>query len=156
MSGQWVEFSILVGHEPVGLSVQRLAPAECERAAAEIAWFTHQRVNAADILETTWQTFIEGVICQHVTFTIAEDMLDKLGQEWWNELLGRALSELVRVNELTPVLNATYKPWNGRSVPFEGLVGTHRLSFKRSRERAWALLPPVQCRQAVVALRQET
>jgi hypothetical protein len=102
----WVESSILVGNQPVGLSMQLLEPDECERAAAAIAWFAPQSLSDAAAADAvTWRTFIETVIFQHVEFTVPEEKVEAFGLAWWNEATGRAMAEFVRTNHLEPAVN---------------------------------------------------
>jgi len=98
-SVNWVQSSIDVQGERVGLSLHRLDPDECERAAAAIAWFTLQA--GMDDPEA-WKDFLESVIFGHIDFTIAKDRLETLGQAWWDEATSRAAGEFVRVNDLGP------------------------------------------------------
>ena len=102
----WVESSILVGNQPVGLSVHLLEADECEQAAAAIAWFS---VHAWDGTPATdpaaWQTFIERAVSPHVAFSVPEEKMEGLGPAWWSEATARAMRELVRANRLESAVN---------------------------------------------------
>jgi hypothetical protein len=102
----WVESSILVGNQPVGLSVHLLEPDECEQAAAAIAWVAVHALDGTPATDPAmWQTFIERVISQHVAFTVPEETMEDLGPAWWSEATTRAMRELVRINQLESAVN---------------------------------------------------
>ena len=102
----WVESSILVGNQPVGLSVHLLESDECEQAAAAIAWFAVHVLDGARATDpATWQTFIESVISPHVAFTVPEEKVEDLGPAWWSEATARAMTEFMRANRLASAVN---------------------------------------------------
>ena len=103
----WTESSMQVGEYPVQLCIERLDDSAKERAAAVLAWLTlealtgeHGRGDAA------WHEFVAAMLRDHVTFSIANDSLAlELGQDWWNEAIGRAFVQFIRDNELSPRIN---------------------------------------------------
>src|SRR5262245_51586066 len=99
----WIESSIDIRGQSVGLSLHLLERDERERTAATIAWFVHLIESGRE--DEAGERFVESIIGGNVEFTIPEDQLDGLSESWWTEATGRAAVEFVRVNELGGSLN---------------------------------------------------
>src|SRR5262245_30452360 len=93
----WTRSSLEIHGVPVELSLQMLEPAERQRAAVLIAWFTEAA--EAEGNAEAWRLFTETVL-DRISFTVSEDRLPTLSGAWWSEAAGRATAEFIRVNEL--------------------------------------------------------
>jgi hypothetical protein len=100
----WIDTSIMVGDQPVGLAVQRLESSERDRAAASLAWFSHLAITGDSSTESAeWQTFMQSVIFEHVRFAV-QGNTDELTASWWDEACRQAIVAFVEANELSPAL----------------------------------------------------
>src|ERR1700760_3937287 len=94
----WIDISIVVGNQPIGLSVRRLDADACDRAAASLAWFSYLAMTGDTSTEpATWQTFMQEVIFEHVKFTVPGET-DELTATWWDEASRQAVVALVETN----------------------------------------------------------
>jgi hypothetical protein len=102
----WVESSVQVGDQSVGLCILRLDDVKRERTAAVFAWLTLDAIRSStDDESTAWHEFVNDVLREHVTFSVPDERLEHLGRTWWSEAVSRALLEFVRQNELAPSIN---------------------------------------------------
>jgi hypothetical protein len=102
----WVESVEQVGDEAIALSVECLADEARERTAARIAWVTLHALRSETIEDlSAWHAQMEGVVGQHVSFSIAEDRLENATSAWRREAMGRAIVRFVHTNRLVPTIN---------------------------------------------------
>jgi len=102
----WVESQFHVGRCAIGVRVHRLDADECERTAAMLAWLTLEAMRAdADSGSSPWHEFVNGLLCQHVAFVVPDERLAEATPEWWSEVVGRALTQFVRDNDLAGSIN---------------------------------------------------
>jgi hypothetical protein len=104
----WIDTSIVVGDQPVGLSVQRLDPDTRDRAAAILAWFSHLAMTSDTRTDPeAWQSFMQTVVFEHVKFTVpdkTDEQLDELSAAWWDDAGRQAIMAFIQANGLSPAL----------------------------------------------------
>ena len=102
----WVESQVHVGRCAIGVRVHRLDADECERTAAMLAWLTLDAMRAGtEPGSGPWREFVNGLLRQHVAFVVPDDRLADATPEWWSEVVGRALTQFVRDNDLAGRIN---------------------------------------------------
>lgn len=102
----WIESQFHVGTDSIGVRVHRLDADECERTAAMLAWLTLEaRHSGAELESGPWHKFVTGLLGQHVAFVVPDERLAEATPEWWSEVVGRALTQFVRDNDLAGSIN---------------------------------------------------
>jgi len=118
----WVQVSITVGEETVGLEVKRLEPDDRARAAASIAWLTYMALESgADADAAVWPWPLRSMVgaeCYRIQGCDGRQLSDA----WWNEAGRRAAAEFVLVNELAGTLRRFHEGLSRSGVsPRQGL-----------------------------------
>jgi hypothetical protein len=102
----WVESRVHVGNDSIRVQVQHLDNDERERTAATLAWLTLEAMRSgADSECGPWHELVNGLLGQHVAFEVPDDRLAEATTEWWSEVVGRALTQFVRENDLAASIN---------------------------------------------------
>jgi hypothetical protein len=102
----WVESVEQVGDEPIGLRAERLDDDARERTAVTIACLTLDALRGTTVDDLLpWHHFMEGVVRQHVSFSISEDRLEHADAGWWRAVIGRAIVRFMHENEPAPTVN---------------------------------------------------
>lgn len=102
----WVEAQFHVGNDSVSLKIERLEADACERTAAVLAWLTLEATRSGAESECRpWREFVNDLLGQHVAFTVPDERLADPDTNWWSEVVGRALTQFVRENDLAVCIN---------------------------------------------------
>ena len=100
----WIRRSITVGTDDVSVDVRRLSPDVRARTAAQLAWFASQALAGLRSNEPgDIQEFMQSIF-DHVRYEVPDRVADDLSDEWWTEASHRAMTEFIKVNELTALL----------------------------------------------------
>ena len=100
----WIRRSITVGTDDVSVDVRQLAPDVRAKTAARLAWFASQALAGIRSGEPgDIQEFMQSIF-DHVRYEVPDRVADDLSDEWWTEASHRAMSEFIKVNDLTALL----------------------------------------------------
>lgn len=119
----WIELTLMIGKQRVGLSVERLGDEALERAAATLAWMTLESEDAVDDRDRTIRQALYGKLSDHIAFHVPEDRMASLGAKWWGQALERALVEFVRANDLGPRVRHHWQLIRQLQHPRASIVG---------------------------------
>lgn len=96
----WVESTLEVGDEAVGLRIERLDADVHERTAATLAWVTVEATSGRG--PAAWEACVRDLLRDHVAFTLPAGRPDDPGSDWWSEAVSKALVAFIRENALAP------------------------------------------------------
>ncbi len=65
-----------------------------------VAWLATASAEPGAVSARVWKTLIEDVLGPHIALTVDHDTPESLDRTFWNEVMRRATSAFIRLNQL--------------------------------------------------------